>query len=242
VPAWEAGNVHAWTKPIVIATDNARSMNESSIVATPAGAIHVIYAAGGTSSGVYHVPLSEGGVVRRAPITISAPLTSLERGYSNVRLISDDAGRLHATWQTFEKDGFGQGVYYSRSLDDGNSWSTPVQLRYRAQGDTWVEWPYLTVSGDADLYLNYVDGTNIARAFRVSRDSGATWSEPKTIIEELEGITGYVATVLDSAGQVHSLRPCAAARINLEPFSTRLCAGTISRRRCRSSLTINMTR
>ena len=206
-PAWDAGNVHAWTEPVAIAAENARSMRESAIAATPSGGIHVIYATRGTSPGVYDVSLNEDGTLQGAPVAISAPLSPLEVGYANVRLISDSEGHLHATWQSFQKDGYGQGVYYSQSLDDGANWSTPELLRYRESGDTWVEWPYLTAGRDRDLYLIYVDGTNKGRAFRVSRDGGSTWSKPKTILEELEGINGYVATLLDASGQVHLVGP-----------------------------------
>jgi hypothetical protein len=206
-PVSEAGNVHAWTEPIAIADNSARSTNESSIAATASGSIHVIYATRGVSTGVYHVALGEDGLPRDTAVLISAPLTPLEAGYANVRLISDGAGRLHATWQSFQKKGYGQGIYYGRSLDDGMSWSTPVLFRYRGSEDTWVEWPYLTSGENDDLFLTYVDGVNRGRAFRVSRDGGATWSEPKTIVEELEGINGYVTTVVDASGQVHLIGP-----------------------------------
>ena len=206
-PAWEAGNVHAWTKPIAIATDNAASMRESSIAASPSGDIHVIYATRGTTQGtsaeVYHVSLGEGGTIRSAPRMISAPLTPLERGYANLRLVSDAAGRLHAVWQSFQRQGFGQGVYYSRSLDGGSSWSAPNLLRYREGRDVFVEWPYLTVGANSDLHLVYASGSSVGRAYRISRDGGETWSEPGSIVQELEGINGYVMPVLDGADQVH---------------------------------------
>ncbi len=199
--AREADNVRAWATPTIIG-DGARSMRESSVVVDASGNVHVIYAASG-GAGVQYVVLRKGGTTWSLPVTISAALGSLEGGCANVRLIVDSAGRLHATWQTFQAQGFGQGVYYARSVDDGASWSMPVLFRYRQEGDTWVEWPYMAAGSGADLFLIYVDGTNMGRAFRTSRDGGETWSEAETVLEELEGINGYVMPLVDGSGQVH---------------------------------------
>ena len=201
-PSWEADDARAWAAPVIIG-DNARSQRESSVAVSPSGDVHVIYATRGAGAGVHHIVLRKGATAWTVPVTISVPLEALEQGYANVRLVADTAGRLHATWQTFQEEGYGQGVYYARSLDDGVSWSTTVLFRYRLDGDTWVEWPYLTVGGDVDLYLIYVDGTNRGRAFRVSRDGGETWSAPRSVLQELEGINGYVMPIVDGLGQVH---------------------------------------
>lgn len=200
----EAGNPHAWSEPAAIAAENARSSREESVAATPDGVVHVIYATRGVSAGVHHIASSDGGRSWSMPVRVSASLDLLERGYANVRVVSDGEGRLHATWQTFEEQGYGQGAYYCRSLDGGMTWSTPLLAGYRDPGDFSVEFPYVTVGKGADLHLIYVDGaTSRGRAYRISHDSGETWSEPKTILESLEGISGYVMAVRDGTDQIH---------------------------------------
>lgn len=202
--SWEAADVHAWSKPATIAADNARSLRESSVAVTPDGVVHVLYATRGASTGVNHIASDNEGADWDAAVRVSAPLTEIEEGYANIRLVSDREGRLHAAWQSFQEQGYGQGVYYSRSLDGGITWSTPVLSGYRKAGGFTTEYPYVTVGQDADLHMIYVDGaTSQGRFYRISRDSGKTWSEPKTVLAELEGINGYVVPVLDGAGQIH---------------------------------------
>jgi hypothetical protein len=201
--SWEADSAHAWRKPVVIATNSARSRLESNIAVGGSGDIHIIYAARGTEAGIYYIRSQDGGETWSMASLLSEPFDALERSYSTVRIIADEAGRLHAVWQTSQQEGFGQAIYYTRSADQGQSWSTPKQLAYRDPGDTWVDWPYLMAEGDSKLHLLYVDGSSEGREHRISVDSGETWSDPYHIITEMEGINGYVFPLVDNSDQMH---------------------------------------
>lgn len=202
-PSWRADSAQAWAKPIVIATNSARSRWTSSITTDASGKLHIVYATRDAEEGVYHIVSQDGGLTWDAPIKLSEPLDLLERSFSNVQIVADSAGRLHVVWQTNQIRGYGQAIYYSRSVDGGQTWSSPLQLRSRGSDDTFVELPFLATRGDSELHLIYVNGTNVGRAHRISRDGGATWSEPRTILTELEGINGYVFPLIDGAGQMH---------------------------------------
>ena len=202
-PAWQASSAQAWSKPIVVATGSARSRWTSSILSDASGNLHIVYATGGNEAGIYHILSQDAGLTWGSPVKVSEPLDLLEKSFSNAQVITDGANRLHAVWQTNQQAGYGQAVYYARSVDEGETWSPPLQLRYRGPGDTWVELPYLAVRGESELHLIYVNGSNVGRAHRISTDAGQTWSEPRIIITELEGINGYVFPLVDGAGQMH---------------------------------------
>ena len=113
----EAHSAQAWSAPIRVASDSARSQWESDIVIGADGTIHILYATRGEVPGVYHVRSSDGGVIWSLPVKISLPLNNYESTFSNVRVITDAADHLHVVWQTNEEEGDGQGIYYARSAN-----------------------------------------------------------------------------------------------------------------------------
>jgi hypothetical protein len=135
---------------------------------------------------------------------LSGNFDALEESFSNVRLVVDGAGRLHAAWQTNESEGYGQAVYYVRSLDGGKTWSAPIQMGYRAPGDFDVGLSSIGVRGSSEVRIIYNAGTHpIGRYERVSQDGGATWSDRDAMLTEMEGLNGFLAPLVDSAGQLH---------------------------------------
>ncbi len=213
----EAGSARAWLEPVVIATNSARTSLESSIVADAAGNVHIIYATRGDDPGVYHVESSDGDTWSE-PQKLSEPFDPLETSFSRVKIIADGAGRLHSVWQTSEINGYGQAVYYTRSIDGGKSWASPRRMAYRQPGDFDVGWPYLMAVGASDLHLIYTGGSDVGalgRYEQVSSDGGETWSAPQHIITEMIGINGYVVPVVDGAGQLHLI-------INMRPVATQV--------------------
>jgi hypothetical protein len=202
-PSWQAESAHAWSKPTVVATTSARSQWESDIVAAASGNLHIVYATRGDSAGIYHIRSQDGGVTWEMATKLSEPFDSLETSFANVRVITDSAGRLHTVWQTTQEEGYGQAVYYSRSTDGGESWSPPIQLGYRDSGDYEASWPYIMAKGESELHLIYVDGAHRGRDHRISTDGGETWSEPRRVITEMEGVNGYVIPLVDGSGQMH---------------------------------------
>ncbi|MEA3335276.1 MAG: exo-alpha-sialidase [Chloroflexota bacterium] len=202
-PAAVAETAQSWSKPVVVGTGSARSAFESAVAVDSQGVIHVAYGARRDVPGVNYVQSSNGGETWSAPVTLSLPLDRLESGYSQVRLVVDSADRIHATWTTFQRQGFGQGVYHSRSTDGGLTWNTPYRLAYREDDDIFVEWPYLTEFADQELRVIFTDGDGKGRLQRISTDGGETWGEPTVILTELEGINGYIISLLDAAEQPH---------------------------------------
>ncbi|NLE44669.1 MAG: exo-alpha-sialidase [Chloroflexi bacterium] len=202
-PSWEADSARAWSQPMAVAADSARTQWESDVAADSTGAVHIVYATQGDLAGIYHIRSRDGGVSWDTAQRVSEPLGLLETAYANVRTIVDDADRIHIVYQTTQAQGFGQAVYYVRSDDGGVSWSQPEQLGYRDPGDFDASYPYLLDAGNGQLHLVYLDGPNVGRSYRISHDGGETWSEPQDIISEMEGVNGFIIPLVDGAGQLH---------------------------------------
>jgi BNR repeat-like domain len=203
-PAEMAYSARAWSKPVVLANNSARSAWMISIVADTAGTLHVAYATRGSEVGVYYTRSTDGGMDWGFPIKLSAVPDSLEDSFSDVRIVADSTGRLHVVWQTNQKAGYGQAIYYARSPDGGRNWGPPVRLGYREPDDFDVGYPYLVVRGESELHLIYNAGSRpVGRYHRISRDGGETWGNPEQILTDMEGINGYVVPLVDGAGQMH---------------------------------------
>jgi hypothetical protein len=218
--ALEAGSAQAWSEPVVISPNSARSAFESSVAVDDNGHVHVVYATRGRDPAVYHVE-SSNGETWSEPQKLSEPFDALETSFSRVNVITDKLGRLHAVWQTSEVNGYGQAVYYARSTDRGQTWARPEQLAYRGPSDFDVGWPYIMAAGDSELHLIYTGGAAVGAAGRyerISTNGGETWSEPQHIITEMIGINGYVIPVVDGAGHLHliiNMRPLATQKVGI---------------------------
>ncbi len=215
---WQAESAHAWSPPAVITTNSARSAWESSIAVDDNGNLHIAYATRGSEAGIYHVESTDGGATWSAPTKISQPFDSVESSFSRVRIIADNSGRLHVVWDTTNIDGFGQSIYYARSVDNGGTWASATQLAYLNPGDFDVGWPYLAVVGTDELHLIYNAAANVGRWERVSRDGGLNWGQAQFILPEMEGINGYTIPLVDGNGQLHliiDMRPSANQKVGI---------------------------
>ncbi len=213
-PADKAISAQAWTSPVIIARDSARSRLESSVTTDAAGTIHVFYAARGESPGIYHTQSQDNGDTWGLAVRISEPLDVIETNLMDVKAVSDASGQIHVVWATSNSEGFGQAVYYTRSTDLGNTWEQPKQLGYKTDEDYGASWPMLAQRDNSELILVYENTPRaLGRKQRISLDGGATWSEPNIILPEMIGLNGYITPIVDSTNQRHLI-------INMRPIAT----------------------
>jgi hypothetical protein len=109
-------------------------------------------------------------------------------------------GILHAVWgQVQLPDGWPPtGVYYSRSFDDGFTWSQSVQLGGEGQGN-----PAIIGLGEDELHLIWL-ATQPGRYHTRSSDGGATWRGVQQFTPVYGGmLVGHVSLILDSTQQIH---------------------------------------
>jgi hypothetical protein len=88
----------------------------------------------------------------------------------------------HVTW--FTEGSVRQGTFYARSSDGGRSFSAPMPLGHpdRQPGRAQV----LAVGREIWLAWQEFDGEQTTIWSRMSRDVGATWSEPQAIAQTLD--------------------------------------------------------
>jgi hypothetical protein len=85
--------------------------------------------------------------------TWSAPVRLTGTGISyNPDLAIDKDGGLHCVW--VQDSGIDiTRILYSKSLDNGSSWSNPIQIT--ANNDKWLEVPHVVADTNGNLYVSY---------------------------------------------------------------------------------------
>lgn len=92
--------------------------------------------------------------------------------------ITNDGNNIFCSWiessSPTESD-----IYFSKSTDLGNNWTSPVNLTNDANLQNE---PYMIRNGNNELYIAYVDGMSLSEIYLIkSTDFGETWSVPINI-------------------------------------------------------------
>lgn len=212
-PASEAYAASTWRPPVVLSENSARSRFESSVAVDDIGIIHTAYAGRENEAGVFYRRSLDGGHSWEMPLILSGPSKAHEEAYSTVQVVVDLSDVVHVVWETSDERGYGRGVYYRRTLDQGASWEPPLTIKFTEKEEGFVGWPYLFVDSEGQLHLIYALEENKARGYRFSADNGRTWEVEERILSEMEGINGYVFPVEDAGANLHLI-------VNMRPSDT----------------------
>jgi hypothetical protein len=130
-------------------------------------------------------------------------------GVDKPRLTLDSqANVLHLVWLRPVPDGGvgAQAIYYARSTDQGNAWSTPLKV---AEGN--VDWPRVAVPGAQQVYIvwNEIAGggqvdpvTPMKVRGQFSPDGGQRWAAA-TDIRGFEQVSGPTSLIGAGNGQMY---------------------------------------
>jgi len=189
-----AGNPHAWATPIEIVS----GVVDSRLFIDANNKLHIVYTRSTDVTTLSYIYCDSAACNWTTPIGIATTVQGEAIRYPYLWI--SPAGVLHAVWGQVElPDGWPPtGVYYARSLDQGDTWSVPIQLGGEGQGN-----PAIVGLGEDELHLVWL-ATQPGRYHTRSLDGGVTWAPPEEFTPVYGGlIVGHVNLSIDSAQQIH---------------------------------------
>ena len=206
VPSIYADQNQEWTDPVVLVEQTLAAYYPFDIVVDSKGGIHLLYFQLGENPGVFVMNSSDSGISWSSPILLyqTQDPTGGNEGVAPTSLVVDDKDRLHATWTLYDTSGNGKAIFYSQSIDFGDSWSQPFEVAKWQPGWYETDWLSTGVVGD-EIHLSWEGGDVAYLNERISRDGGQTWDGNQIILPNLVGENGFANYLVDSANRLHLL-------------------------------------
>jgi hypothetical protein len=149
--------------------------------------------------GVYVVQSVDNGKDWSTPVRAFDAVSASWERIGQSRLSLDASGTLHLIFvRDTVRQGQPVGLYYSRSIDGGKTWSDAQVL---SEGE--IEWADI-VSYDKTVHVIWqeYDGLVFANLSQISQDGGLSWSKQKNVTGVNEGATS-VSLGSDGHGLLH---------------------------------------
>jgi hypothetical protein len=110
------------------------------------------------------------------PIQIS----TLQGVNNNSDFCIDNSGNIHCVW-SYKVESNYKHIYYSKSIDDGLTWSTPENVSQNTS--LWMENPHVVADSENNLHLtyDYNSGNSYQTLIVYRKFSGNAWSEMDTV-------------------------------------------------------------
>jgi hypothetical protein len=199
-----SGDGVTWPAPVPVIEAQLGKITTPRLAVGPGNLLHLVWSGGFTGQTFYsHAFVRDARVPSgwSAPVRLPAP--SEVGGWPDLAV--DAAGTLHAVYSVALNEG--RGVYYTRSVDQGNTWSDFVQVFDGAAADwAMVRNSRLAIDSTGGLHLVWVRaalpdvGTPLGVFYSRSTDGGQTWAAP----QEISGLNSDNPRVIVSApGVVH---------------------------------------
>ena len=200
-----------WADPVELPTPS--SINSWPDIAADQlhNILYVVYAIPyNERRGIYLTRSLDGGTTWLTPTLIFDAVAAQWAGADKAKLAVDpSSGDLRVTWLRAALPGSegSQAVYYSGSIDGGQTWSAPLKV---AEGQ--VDWPRIATPNNGQVYVAWNQNANQgepnpATPFGVwgqfSTDGGQQWSEPEALPGFGE-VSGPIGLYADEAGQLYA--------------------------------------
>jgi hypothetical protein len=197
-PIQGAEYVKNWSKPVLLTDANFYA----DLFTSSSGKIYLAYP-GVDASGVFEQFLEPNNLNWSSSRIISqTSLTNSASDYVQIRVSNN--GTMHVVWTEFyyPESWPPRGVFYSRSIDGGNTWSAPEMMA----GDGFDQ-INITVVDDENIHVAWNGMVTVGgRYHRWSSDGGQTWSETAEVIPAgIGGTEGFPQLVVDQSGTLHML-------------------------------------
>jgi hypothetical protein len=192
----EAGSARGWSRTRLLSEPNTF---DSDIQAEDDGSLRLVYS---TKSGnVWYQKSIDGGMSWSTPAVVAVPETS-GCTTNNPRVAVDSAGAIHVVWTELQlPSGWPPcGAFYSDSLDEARTWSTPARIAGPGYGQI-----SLLTNEPSTIFLAWNAMVGIGeRRYTRSIDGGFDWAPAQYLAPRLRGgFTGSPSMARDSSGVIH---------------------------------------
>ena len=113
--------------------------------------------------------------------------------------VTASGNNVHVAWNEYDQYDGGYSVYYTKSENSGNTWTTPEQIDDGTVGGRYG----LTIASDGDnLVAAWVDTWNYDIYTVASNDNGDSWTSPQLIESPSSGLN-YMPEIIFNDGLFH---------------------------------------
>ena len=196
-PADKAGSASAWTPAVQI----EEAPISSDLSADDRGRLHLCFANGQD----LRYSVSEDGGLHWSESTVIAQMREDDGLAVEERCDVDSEGIVHAAWSEVTQPDFypSIGVWYSRSLDGGETWEEPMEVA----GQHYTL-PSFLADSKGLLHLIWQGDVSVGGRYYRQRSPGQEggWSATETIVSAgVGGMSGVAGMALDSLDRLHAV-------------------------------------
>lgn len=212
--ATTAGSALEWSAPTRISGIPGLAAYPE-VASDPSGYVYIVYSIPiNEKRGIYIHRSTDLGKTWDDPVQIFDGTAAGWEIVEKAAMTINASGHIHVifTRKTFEPDSAGQGLYSSRSMDGGQTWSTIELVSARK-----VVWTRIFAQGDHNLHRLWKEDQNgqITMLHQYSNDGGQTWSRVLRVTDTSETIQPAGAAI-DSYGGLHVLEMLSESDDRLE--------------------------
>jgi hypothetical protein len=113
-------------------------------------------------------------------------------------MTSDGTGTLYTLWNAGYVDKGPERIYFAKSTDGGNTWSTKMEVSTAPQG-TQHAFPAIAATGNGDLRIAWMDARAVNGGmdrwnvyYRSSNNGGSAWSGEVDLSTYVSGYSTYI--------------------------------------------------
>lgn len=203
----DIGSGQGWSSATEVSPPGRLAARPDLAINSQSDELYVIYALPfNEGRGIYFTRSTDGGSTWLTSTLVADAAAAQWPSVDKPRVVVDaQTNTLHAAWVRTSLPGqvTTQAIYYARSTDNGQSWSSPVEV---ASG--WVDWPQLAVPQAGQVYLAWVQAQpqtgedQRTLQGQYSLDGGQRWSQAQ-VVRGFERLDGPASLTTDGAGSLY---------------------------------------
>ena len=164
------------------------------------GRLHLVYAVPfNEGRGIYYTRSDDNGESWQDTVQLFDAVAEDWASVDHPVVTVDERGVIHVAWVRMPLPGYGlsQGVYYARSMDHGETWTSAMLL-----ADGAYDWPQVAATLTGQIIITWQNLALNSVESRISSDYGLTWDYVSQI-PGLQAVEGRAVLTQDHTGRVH---------------------------------------